>query len=44
VILVTGATGNIGSEIVKQLTAQNVLIRAMNRDRTMHLEESLPTR
>lgn len=32
-ILVTGATGNNGSEIVKLLAAQNVPVRAMVRDR-----------
>lgn len=32
-ILVTGATGNNGSEIVKLLAAQNVRVRAMVRDR-----------
>lgn len=34
-LLVTGATGNNGSEIVKRLAAQNVSVRAMvhNRDR-----------
>lgn len=32
-ILVTGATGNNGSEIVKMLAAQNVPVRAMVRDR-----------
>jgi uncharacterized protein YbjT (DUF2867 family) len=32
-ILVTGATGSNGSEIVKRLAAQNVPVRAMVRDR-----------
>ncbi|KJH71041.1 SDR family oxidoreductase [Aliterella atlantica] len=32
-ILVTGATGNNGSEIVKLLAAQNIPVRAMVRDR-----------
>jgi uncharacterized protein YbjT (DUF2867 family) len=32
-ILVTGATGNNGSEIVKLLAAQNVPVRAMVRNR-----------
>lgn len=32
-ILVTGATGNNGSEIVKRLATQSVLVRAMVRDR-----------
>ena len=33
-ILVTGATGNNGSEIVKRLAAQNIPVRAMVRDRS----------
>lgn len=32
-ILVTGATGNNGSEIIKLLVAQNVPVRAMVRNR-----------
>jgi len=32
-IIVTGATGNNGSEIVKILAAQNIPVRAMVRDR-----------
>lgn len=32
-ILVTGATGNNGSEIVKRLATQSLLVRAMVRDR-----------
>ncbi|MBD2309601.1 SDR family oxidoreductase [Chroococcidiopsis sp. FACHB-1243] len=32
-LLVTGATGNNGKEIVKQLVGQNVQVRAMVRDR-----------
>ncbi len=31
-ILITGATGNIGTELTKQLSAQNVPFRAMVRD------------
>lgn len=33
-ILVTGATGNNGLEVVKRLAARNVQVRAMVRDRT----------
>src|SRR5262245_47892109 len=32
-ILVTGPTGNIGRELTKELSAQNVLFRAMVRSR-----------
>lgn len=41
-ILVTGATGSNGSEIVKLLTAQNVPVRAMVRDRNRAGEIALP--
>jgi uncharacterized protein YbjT (DUF2867 family) len=33
-ILVTGATGTNGLEVVKRLAAQNIPVRAMVRDRT----------
>jgi len=33
-ILVTGATGSNGNEIVQRLAERNVLVRAMVRDRT----------
>jgi uncharacterized protein YbjT (DUF2867 family) len=33
-ILVTGATGNVGSEVVKQLAGLSVSVRALVRDRT----------
>jgi uncharacterized protein YbjT (DUF2867 family) len=43
-ILVTGATGNVGSEIVNQLVAQGCKVRAFTRDtaRIAHLQSSSP--
>ena len=41
-ILVTGATGSNGSEIVKMLAAQNVPVRAMVRDRSRAGAIALP--
>ena len=41
-ILVTGATGNNGSEIVKRLAAQNILVRAMVRDHSRAGAIALP--
>lgn len=41
-ILVTGATGNNGSEIVKLLAAQNIPVRAMMRDRNRAGAITLP--
>lgn len=41
-ILVTGATGTNGSEIVKRLAAQNVPVRAMVRDRNRANAIALP--
>jgi predicted amino acid dehydrogenase len=32
VILITGATGTVGSEVVKRLSAQGVQLRAVTRD------------
>ena len=31
-ILITGATGTVGSEVVKRLSAQGVQLRAVTRD------------
>ena len=31
-ILITGATGTVGSEVVKRLSAQGVQVRAVTRD------------
>jgi len=31
-ILITGATGTVGSEVVKRLSAQGVEVRALTRD------------
>ena len=31
-ILVTGATGTVGSEVVKRLSAEGVQVRAVTRD------------
>ena len=42
-ILVTGATGNNGSEIVKMLAAQNIPVRAMVRDRSRAGAIALPS-
>ncbi|WP_287457319.1 SDR family oxidoreductase [Leptolyngbya sp. UWPOB_LEPTO1] len=41
-ILVTGATGSNGTEIVKRLTAQNVQVRAMVRNHDRAKEIALP--
>jgi uncharacterized protein YbjT (DUF2867 family) len=41
-ILVTGATGNNGTEIVKRLTARNVQVRAMVRDRNRASKIAIP--
>ncbi len=41
-ILITGATGNNGAEIIKQLSAKNVRVRAMVRDRHRADEIALP--
>lgn len=41
-ILVTGATGSNGTEIVKHLAARNVQVRAMVRDRNRAKEIALP--
>ncbi|MBH8552605.1 NAD(P)H-binding protein [Nostocaceae cyanobacterium CENA357] len=41
-ILVTGATGSNGTEIVKRLTAQNVEVRAMVRNHDRAKEIALP--
>ena len=41
-ILVTGATGSNGTEIVKRLAAQNVQVRAMVRDHDRAKEIALP--
>ncbi|MBW4689351.1 MAG: SDR family oxidoreductase [Komarekiella atlantica HA4396-MV6] len=42
-ILVTGATGNNGSEIVKMLAAQNIPVRAMVRNRNRTGAIALPS-
>jgi uncharacterized protein YbjT (DUF2867 family) len=42
-ILVTGATGSNGIEILKRLVAQNVTVRAMVRDRTRATKIDAPT-
>ena len=31
-ILITGATGTVGSEVVKRLSAESVQVRALTRD------------
>ncbi|MCU0542042.1 MAG: NAD(P)H-binding protein, partial [Oscillatoriaceae cyanobacterium Prado104] len=41
-ILVTGATGSNGTEIVKRLSAQNVQVRAMVRNHDRAKEIALP--
>lgn len=41
-ILVTGATGSNGSEIVKRMVTQNVPVRAMVRDRSHAKAIALP--
>lgn len=41
-ILVTGATGNNGSEIIKRLAAQNIPVRAMVRDRASAIAIAAP--
>jgi uncharacterized protein YbjT (DUF2867 family) len=41
-ILVTGATGNNGSEIIKRLAAQNIPVRAMVRDQASAIANAAP--
>jgi nucleoside-diphosphate-sugar epimerase len=41
-ILVTGATGTVGSEVVKRLSAHGVQVRAVTRDPRKAEANSLP--
>jgi uncharacterized protein YbjT (DUF2867 family) len=43
-ILVTGATGSNGTEILKLLAARNVRVRAMVRDRTRAKDIATPNK
>ena len=41
-ILITGATGTVGSEVVKRLSAQGVQVRAVTRDPRKAAANPLP--
>ena len=43
-ILITGATGTVGSEVLKRLSAQGVQVRAVTRDPRKADSQSAPAR